>query len=293
MSHLIKKLKEDSDLSHKVIIFGGEGFVGKHMRKSIDGYVYDLVNGDDIRDRFKLDRLFESEGFDTVINLAARAGVRRGEDFPEEYFSTNVIGLNNLIEVSEKYGVKKFVHFSSSSVFGVQGENGTKEDEEKKPKSIYGITKLAGELLLEKSRLDYVIVRPFTIVGENGRKEMVVYKWLNQIKSGKKASFYGDGTTYRGYTYVEDIVDAVRLILANKSVKRETFNIGGNSIVTLEELWHVFKEIYPHAEREMLPMPVTDQVGSFADTSKLKDIIGWFPRTDVKQKIKEIITEEL
>src|SRR5690349_11701032 len=135
----------------KILVTGGLGFVGSHLCKELEKeheiIIYDLVSGDDIRDKFKLDRMFESENFDVVVNLAARAGVRRGEDFPEEYFSTNVVGLVNLIDVAEKYKVSKFIHFSSSSVYGTQSQDiATKEDEEKNPCSVYGITKLAGEL---------------------------------------------------------------------------------------------------------------------------------------------------
>lgn len=280
----------------KILIVGSAGFVGTHLKKVLANkeefsfYEYDLVNGDDTRDRFKLDRLFESEGFDAIINFAARAGVRRGEGFPEEYFSTNVIGLANLIEMAEKWGVKKLIHYSSSSVFGNDEKVATDENYTKKPKSIYGITKLAGELLLQKSKLDYTIIRPFTIVGENGRKEMVVYKWLNQIRAGRKATFYGDGTTYRGYTYIQDMLDGTIECLTNPKASRQDFNLGGDQIITLEELWNIFKEAYPQAEREIVPMPDTDQMFSLADTSKAFELLGWKHKTDVKKKIREMIT---
>tara|TARA_R110000868_G_scaffold160448_10_gene390096 strand:+ start:915 stop:1763 length:849 start_codon:yes stop_codon:yes gene_type:complete len=279
----------------KILLTGGMGFVGKHLAGRLldEGYTfvnYDLVNGDDIRDKFKLDRLFESENFDAVINLAARAGVRRGEDFPDEYFSTNVLGLMNLIALSEKYGVKKFIHFSSSSAFGTQEVGtATAEGNLRQPRSIYGITKLAGELLLERSRLPYTIIRPFTIIGENGRKEMVIYKWLNQIKSGRPASFYGNGESYRGYTYIGDMIDGIITCLKNKNANYQTFNMGGAQIVTLEELWNIFKEEYPEAERDILPMPVTDQMYSLADTSKAEALLSWKAKTDVPKKIREMI----
>lgn len=279
----------------KILIVGSAGFVGTHLRKVLAGkenfsfYGYDLVNGDDTRDRFKLDRLFESEGFDAIINLAARAGVRRGEGFPEEYFSTNVIGLANLIEMAEKWGVKKLIHYSSSSVFGNDERVATDENYTKKPKSIYGITKLAGELLLQKSKLDYTIIRPFTIIGEDGRKEMVIYKWLNQIQSGRKATFYGDGTTYRGYTYIQDMLDGTIECLTNPKANRQDFNLGGDQIITLEELWSIFKEAYPQAERDMVPMPDIDQMFSLANTGKAFDLLGWKHKTDVKQKIRAMI----
>lgn len=255
----------------KTLLVGGSGFIGSHFQKRIDCIVYDLQNGDDIRDRFKLDRLFNKERFDTVINLAARAGVPMGEEFYEEFFSTNCVGLRTLVEVCEKYEVKKFIHFSSSSALAL--------------KSIYGITKLAGEKIVENSKLDYVVVRPFTVIGENGRKEMVLYKWKGQYERGEKISFYGDGSTFRGYTYVGDLIDGV---LASVKVSREVLNIGGSQKVTLEELWEMFKEVYPDAEREILPLPDYDMKGSLADISRTTELTGWKPKADIKQKIKEL-----
>lgn len=279
----------------KILVTGHYGFVAGHLCKllyesDIEFVGYDLEDGNDTRDRFKLDKLFETENFTDVINLAARAGVRRGNDFPEEYFSTNVFGLKNLIEMSEKYGVERFIHYSSSSVYGNQKpDRGTKETDEKKPRSIYGITKLAGELLLENSKLDYTIIRPFTIVGENGRADMVVYKWLNQIQSGKPCTFYGDGTSFRGYTYVGDMIRGTVECLSNKNAIREDFNLGGDKKVTLNELWDIFVEVYPDAERVILPMPNADQPYSFADVSKAKKKLKWEHKTDIKDKIKQLI----
>ena len=280
----------------KILVTGSQGFVGGHIFKRLEDhnlFGYDLVNGLDIRDKFTLDRVFESEGFDSVISLAARAGVRRGEEFIQEYFDTNVIGLSNLIEMSEKYGIKKFIHFSSSSAFGAQKEDhATREGDPKRPRSVYGITKLAGELLLEKSSLPYIIIRPFTIIGEYGRKEMVVYKWLNQIKDGRPASFYGDGSSFRGYTYVGDVIDAIESLLLS-DIEREDFNIGGRDIIRLDELKDIFVEVFPEAAFKIHPMPKSDQMFSLSDTSKAEKMLGWTPKTDVREKIREILKESL
>lgn len=208
----------------KILITGGDGFIGSHLQKRIQADIYDLVNGDDIRDRYKLDNLLNKEKYDIVINLAARAGVPMGEEHYEEFISTNVTGLKTLIEVCKKHKTK-LIHFSSSSALKAQ--------------SVYGITKLAGENLIEASDLDYVIIRPFTVVGENGRKEMVIYKWKGQYERGEKISFYGDGTTFRGYTYVGDLIDGV---LSSLNVSKETLNVGGNQKVTLEELWNILRK---------------------------------------------------
>jgi UDP-glucuronate 4-epimerase len=254
----------------KILLTGGEGFIGSHLRKEIDCQVYDLVNGDDIRDKFKLDNLFTKEKFDLVINLAARAGVSSGEEFYEEFFSTNCIGLKTLIEVCKKHKAK-LVHYSSSAAINAR--------------SIYGITKLAGEKMIENSGLDYVIIRPFTVVGENGRKEMVLGKWLGQYQRGEKITFNGDGTSFRGYTYVGDLVDGT---IKSLGLSKEKINLGGDQKVTLEELWEIFKEIYPNAERKILPYPSWDEPGEMADITRTKELLNWKPSVDIKEKIKEL-----
>lgn len=255
----------------KILLTGGQGFVGKHFQKEIDCQIYDLVDGNDICDKYKLDNLFNKEKFDICINLAAKAGVPMGEEYYEEFFRTNCIGLKTLIEVCKKHKTK-LIHFSSSSALKAQ--------------SVYGITKLAGEKLIEESGVDYVIVRPFTVIGENGRKEMVIFKWLGQYQRGEKITFYGDGSTFRGYTYVKDLIDGV---IKSLGVKNKTLNIGGSQKVTLEELWNIFKEIYPDAQREILPLPSYDITGEMADISLTTKLTGWTPKTNIHKKIKELL----
>lgn len=280
----------------KILLTGYRGFIGSRMfeelKKDHEVYGYDLVEGNDIRDKFKLAKLFDTENFDCVINLAARAGVRMSEDFPEEYITTNLIGLQNLINLSEKHGIKKFIHYSSSSVFDSLPGHASKESDNKNPISVYAVTKLAGEGLVKKSKLNYTIIRPFTVIGENGRKEMALYKWINQVKSGRPITFFGDGTTSRGYTYVEDIVRGTIECLTNPNADREEFNMGGDQIVKLEELYNIFKSVLP-VERIILPMPEADQKHYLADTSKAKMLLGWKHQTDIKKKIKQIIESEL
>lgn len=266
----------------KILLTGGQGFIGQYFQKAIsDPYVYDLVDGNDIRDKYKLDLYFENEHFDVVINLAARAGVKFSELYPEEYFSTNVLGLQNIISLCEKYKVR-LIHFSTSSVFRPQ-HRPLKEDDIKEPISIYGISKLAGELLVKKAHIDWTIIRPFTVLGGTGRKGMIIDRWLTQIKKGEPVTFYGDGTTSRGYTYVEDLVQGTLMAPIGD------FNIGGDQIVTLNDMWNIFKEVYPKATREILPLPYYDVPNSIADTSKAFKEFYWKPKTDIKKKIKEWI----
>jgi nucleoside-diphosphate-sugar epimerase len=136
-----------------------------------------------------------------------------------------------------------------------------------------------------------VIIRPFTIIGEQGRKEMVIYKWLNQYLSGRPISFYGDGSTFRGYTYIADMIEGVKLCLDEK-IQREDFNLGGHQKISLSELLDIFKELFPDVEVQRQEMPKSDQPYSFADTSKAEKMLGWKPAEDTKDKIRALFASE-
>jgi len=197
----------------RILITGGDGFIANHLCFLLSEYVkyeyksYDIKNGFDIRDKFLLNEYFEAYRPDVVIHMAARAGVRKGEEYPEEFISTNINGTKNVIDMCEKHNVKQLISFSSSSVLG--GNNKIvgnykvikktlkfvkakpeiliplEEDDRYNPKSIYAMTKVAGEIMVKNSNLNWTIIRPFTVYGENGRNDMVIYKWIEQIKMMK------------------------------------------------------------------------------------------------------------
>lgn len=276
-----------------ILVTGSAGFIGKRLceeipRTGIPHIGYDLKNGDDICDSLKLRTLLENEDITAVINLAALTGVPKGEDYPEEYFRTNVIGVKRLIDNCEKCGVKRVIHFSSSSVFSDldYSENGIEEDGLKQPNSIYGITKLVGELLFQKSKLDWTIVRPFTVVGEKGRKDLVVNKWLRRYKQGLPIEVYGNGS--RGYTCVEDLIEGTLKALNSKNAIRSDYNIGGDQEIMTRDLAEMFKSIFPKAKINKVPMPSYDRKRSFADTAKAEKALGWKHETDAKKLIKKI-----
>jgi len=289
----------------KILITGNKGFIGskickilkKNYQDNIDFFGYDLVEGNDILDKFKLDKLFEAEQFDMVLHLAALAGVRRSEDYPQKYSDTNIIGTRNLIEMCKNYKVDKFIFFSSSSVLGgsKNKKDGLKEDDLYQPQSFYANSKAMGEFLVKASGLDYFIIRPFTVYGENGRKDMVIYKWINQIKAKKPISFFGDGKTSRGYTYVEDLAQAtIDLIQKLKQKKfQEIIHLGGSEIIQLQELLKLFQK---HTKKKNIkftidqtPMPDADVVNSHANTKKAKNLINFSPKPRFKKIIEDIL----
>lgn len=300
----------------KILLTGSMGFIGSHLAKLLDNnqdieYVgYDIKNGDDILDKRKLDKLFATENFDIVVHLAALAGVGQGETFYEDYINTNVIGTKILIDCCKKYNVNKFILYSSSSVLGgittsLEAEEGLHESCDYNPKGIYGLSKMSAEILLKQSSIDYLILRPFTVYGDNGRKDLVFYKWINLIRQNKPIIFYGEGNTRRGYTFVGDLTKAtldciIELMKEDNIFKLENkriLHIGGSEVITLKEVYEIFleycstKKIFIDAKK--IPVQNFDIEASFANISLAKKLIGYNPKPKFKEHLLEILKEEI
>jgi UDP-glucuronate 4-epimerase len=291
----------------KVAVIGGAGFIGQRITSVLDSrnydyYIYDLVHGDDIRDEFNLNSFFEKNKFDYVIHLAARAGVRNGDEYPTEYLSTNVIGTNNIIRMCKKHSVKKLIFYSSSSVLGGSKEIDGKvqylnEESPYECHSLYAHTKMFGEQLIKDSGLNYIIIRPFTVYGEKGRGDMVIYKWINQIKAGLPISFFGDGNTSRGYTYVQDLARATIDLMELDKKENILVNLGGGEDVKLSSLLAIFTKVCGskkiNLEIDKLEMPKEDVSHSIADLSYANELIGFKPDNKFMQIVEKIVKNEL
>ena len=158
-----------------LLITGSDGFVGNHLKKKLNKrnipFVrYDIrdSNNSDTRDKHQLAEIFEKEQITEVIHLAALAGVRRGKKYPQEYISTNILGTQNVVDLCNEFKVNKLIFYSSSSVYGNKCEKPALETDIKNPISLYGITKLAGEHIVNSTECKTVIIRPFTVYGKNG-----------------------------------------------------------------------------------------------------------------------------
>ncbi len=277
----------------RILITGSDGFIGRHLSNHLQGnplyeiFDYDLATNDDLRDRANLDRMIEMVRPEVIIHLGALAGVRRGEDYPKEYFETNVWGTENVFSLAKKHGVSKVISFSSSSVFNDKGEL--------QPQSHYGKTKLLGEKIAEMYKKDIpniYIVRPFTVYGLYGRGDQVIYKWINQIKGEGKITFFGDGNSYRPYTHVKDLCVALNSMLM-RNIGFQTFNIGGKDKVYLKELLDIFKKnIDTEFNVEYLPLPKADSMGREPNTENW-DLIDYEPVKDFKEEVIKIIKENI
>ena len=282
-----------------ILVTGYAGFIGKHLTRLLDEYKlpwvgYDLRDNRDIRNKYELDSFFENNQVRQVIHLAARPGVRKSKSYPEEFISTNILGTQNIVEMCNKHKVDRLIFYSSSSIFGNGSTPPFKESDNKLPTALYGISKLTGEHIVNNAECQTVIIRPFTVYGEDGRRDEIVYRWLNQYKNRVPITIYGDGSSCREYVYVNDLVAAtVSLLNIKLESYHEDFNLGGSEIVSLETVVNIFKEMLPDAIFVRMEMPKEETYVSSADISKANKFMGFDPQPNFEKNLREIIMKEI
>jgi UDP-glucuronate 4-epimerase len=250
---------------------------------------FEFVQGD-ITDPADLDELFKENKFDQIIHLAARAGVRPSLQQPALYQRVNVEGTVNLLEAARKAGIKKFILASSSSVYGVTDQSPFREDARlSTPISPYAASKLACEALGHVYHyvhsMDVVALRFFTAYGPRQRPDLAIRKFASLILEGKPIPVYGDGSTARDYTYVEDIVDGV-LACTNQSFGFEIFNLGESETVTLSRLIELLEgALGRKAVIDRQPTQPGDVPRTCADISKARQYLGYNPSIKIEKGI--------
>jgi UDP-glucuronate 4-epimerase len=305
-----------------ILVTGGAGFIGSHLCRRLlsDGHVVTLIddfndyydpaikranvaamNGavrvveGDIRCRDQVGRLFAEGKFEAVLHVAARAGVRPSVKDPQLYIDTNVTGTHHLLEASRQYGVGRFVFASSSSVYGLSKVVPFREDLAlPQTLSPYAATKLAGEHLCGNYAylfgLRAVCLRFFTVYGPGQRPDLAIHKFTDAIHRGLPIPQYGDGSTRRDYTYIDDIVQGVMGALAYEGPRFDIFNIGENQTITLSELiCEIEKGLGKPAIIERLPEQQGDMPLTSADISKARELLGYDPKTKIAQGIPKFI----
>ena len=258
---------------------------------------FTLIYGD-IRDREAMNRVFAENSFDLVFNPAAMAGVRPSLLDPMLYEDVNVRGYMNLLELCKKYRVKKFVQASSSSVYGNNKEVPFKEtavvDFAISP---YAATKksceVMGHVYHKLYNIDMVQLRFFTVYGPKQRPDLAIHKFTKMILEDKPIPFYGDGTTKRDYTYIDDIVDGIlksmNYLFNNENVY-EIFNLGESHIVSLKEMVETIENaLGKKAILDIQPMQPGDVDKTYADISKAKAMIGYDPQTNFSEGIRKFV----
>jgi UDP-glucuronate 4-epimerase len=309
----------------KVLLTGGAGFIGSHVSERLVARGDDVVIVDsfdtfydpeikrrniaevlastkaklievDICERDALDAAIGDEGIDAVIHLAARAGVRPSLERPMEYVRTNVEGTQSLLEIARTRGIRPFVFGSSSSVYGDSTPVPFRESESaNNPISPYAATKRAGELLCHAYAhlygMSVACVRLFTVYGPRQRPDLAIHKFARLMSRGEEIPVYGDGSTERDYTYVDDIVDGIVAALdwtvASKAGVFEVVNLGESRTTSLARLIEIIgSEIGVSPKIHRLPNQPGDVQRTFADVTKARELFGYDPATTVEEGIR-------
>ena len=251
---------------------------------------YRLVTGD-LADADLLAKIVSARKFDLVIHLAAQAGVRPSIIDPQKYARVNVTGLINVLEAMRKGGVTRIVAASSSSVYGDVTPSPFKEDAPcTMPQSPYAASKRAGEIYLgmyhQLHGIEAITVRPFTVYGPRQRPDMAISPFIQKILTGQPITLYGDGSTSRAYTYVDDIVDG--LVAASKfPVKYGVYNLGNDQTVTLNELVALIEKVTgKRATIQRVPKQPGDAEKTSADLTLSRKELGFSPKVPLEEGLR-------
>ncbi|GFN34114.1 GDP-mannose 4,6-dehydratase [Paenibacillus xylaniclasticus] len=259
---------------------------------------YKLVVAD-IRNADELESVFAQEKIDAVIHLAAMAGVRPSIADPLLYEEVNVRGTMQVLEAMRKHGVRKWLCASSSSVYGNQTKVPFSEkDAVDRCISPYAATKKTCEIVGHTYHylygIDTIMLRFFTVYGARQRPDLAIYKFCRMLDQGEELTVYGDGSTRRDYTYIDDIIDgmlgALRYVESHELVY-EIVNLGTNHTITLSELVRTIEEEFGRkASIRRLPRQPGDVESTYADISKANRLFGYHPKTQLAQGINRFVT---
>ena len=277
------------------------------------GCTWEFVRGN-IADKALVDGLFEKYGFAVVVNLAAQAGVRYSITNPDVYIESNIIGFYNILEACRAYPVEHLVYASSSSVYGSnQKVPYSTEDRVDNPVSLYAATKKSNELFAHAYAKLYNIpstgLRFFTVYGPAGRPDMAYFGFTNKLREGKTIQIFNYGNCKRDFTYVDDIVTGVKLVMGNAPQKQtgedglpvppyRVYNIGNSSPENLLDFVDILQQeliaagVLPadydfEAHKELVPMQAGDVPVTYADTEDLERDFGFRPNTPLREGLRQ------
>lgn len=306
-----------------VLVTGGAGFIGSHVcdallekgdrvicidnfndyydpqikeknvEHNLNNQLFKLYKAD-ITDIEKLREIFQENNIEIVCHLAARAGVRPSIKQPDLYTKVNVNGTLNLLELAKEFKIKNFIFGSSSSVYGNNKKTPFSEsDNVDNPISPYAATKKAGELLCHTYHhlhgMNITCLRFFTVYGPRGRPDMAPFIFTKNIDQGKEINVFGDGTSKRDYTFVKDIVAGI-IAAIDKPLGYEIINIGNSKTVELNYFISIIESILgKKAAINRMPMQPGDVEITYADITKAEKLLGYNPKTNIEQGMKEFI----
>jgi UDP-glucuronate 4-epimerase len=303
-------------MAQSVLVTGAAGFVGSHLADRLlrDGWevtgvdnfddfyapglkranvaeqlnhpAYSFVETD-IRDPDAMATRL-ARRYDVVVHLAAKAGVRPSIASPILYQEVNVRGTQNLLEFARTRQIPHFVFASSSSVYGVNPNVPWHEDDHVlRPISPYASTKVGGELLghvySHLYDIRFVALRFFTVYGPRQRPDLAIRKFANLLLNGERLPFYGDGSSRRDYTYIDDIVDGIVAAMRYTATPYEVINLGNSQSVTLAELVREMEDVLgATASLNLLPDQPGDVPQTWASVGKARDLLGYEPKTPLR-----------
>ncbi len=250
----------------------------------------------DITDKEAVEKLWEKEKADIIVNLAAQAGVRYSVENPSAYVETNIGGFVNLLECARRWPVRHFIYASSSSVYGSNTKVPFSEsDRVDNPVSVYAATKRCDELLANVYSGLYAIpmtgLRFFTVYGPWGRPDMAPMLFSEAITHGDPIKVFNGGDLSRDFTYIDDIVEGIaRVIMSSPEVSNgpRLYNIGYGHPERLEDFISLLeKALGKKAEKIMCPMQSGDVYTTFADTAALSGDTGYVPRTSLGEGVRK------
>ncbi len=265
-----------------------------NVKSNLNNLQYKLYRGD-ICNRELMRQIFSENKISTVVHIAARAGVRPSLEDPLEYVRSNIEGSVNILENMKNFGVKKLVFASSSSVYGnCSAEKFSENLKVTEPISPYAATKSACEqFIYTYSKLygiNAVCLRFFTVYGPKQRPDLAIRKFIELINNDEAIPVYGDGTTMRDYTYIDDIVDGIIKSINYNKTQYEIINLGGGNPVTLNEMIETIEQVLnKKAKINRLPMQAGDVNKTVSDISKAKNLLGYNPKISFMEGVQKFV----
>ena len=270
----------------------------KNRAKILKKFKNFYFNKIDINNMKLLKKNFQKNKYDIVINLAAQAGVRYSLSNPSAYFESNIKGYFNILELSRIYKIKHLIFASSSSVYGDKNKFPLKEtDNTDEPVSFYAASKKTNETMSYAYSYSYKIpitgLRFFTVYGPYGRPDMALDKFTNKILKNRKIDIYNFGNNFRDFTFINDVIESVILLINNPS-KSDTpyqiFNVGnGRSINIMTYVKTISSILGKKVKYNLIKQQKSDVVKTHSSINKLKNKIKFFPRTTLKDGISKYI----